>query len=269
MSKTTASGSAPIILYRLQACPFCESVARTLRDLDLAYDSRFVEALHSERDEVKRKTGVRTVPAIVDENSGVTMAESGNIIEYLHTTYGDPADADSTFEVKEFDETDYPRVGETAPDFVRPLVNGEYWEDVALSELTPDGPVLLVFHSMDGAFPGTYIWNEISDRAWDDRYDVTLVGLSISTPNEHLEFVQQREIDYRLFSDPQNGVAETYDLVNDLDGMTGVSEARPAIFLLDEDRIVQYVWTADQWPELPDYDDIGEALEATTSGREF
>jgi peroxiredoxin len=125
-----------------------------------------------------------------------------------------------------------------------------------------------VFHSMDGAFPGTYIWNEISDRAWDDRYDVTLVGLSISTPNEHLEFVQQREIDYRLFSDPQNGVAETYDLVNDLDGMTGVSEARPAIFLLDEDRIVQYVWTADQWPELPDYDDIGEALEATTSGRE-
>lgn len=262
MSKTTSSSNESITVYRLQACPFCESVTRTLQELDLGYESRFVEALHSERDEVKRKTGVRTVPAIVDENSGVTMAESANIIQYLYMTYGDPADADGTFEVKEFDETDYPRVGETAPDFTRPLVNDEYWEDVALSELAADGPVLLVFHSMDGAFPGTYIWNEISDRAWGERYDVTLAGLSISTPNEHRKYIQQREIDCRLFSDPQNGVAETYDLVNDLDGMTSVSEARPAIFLLDKDRVVQYVWTAGQWPELPDYDDIEEALEA-------
>jgi peroxiredoxin/glutaredoxin len=262
MSETTSSSDAPITVYRLQACPFCESVVRTLREVDLAYESRFVEALHSERDEVKRKAGVRTVPAIVDKNSGVTMAESANIIEYLHTTYEDPADADGDFEVKEFDETDYPYVGETAPDFVRPLVNDDYWEDVALSELTADGPVLLVFHSMDGAFPGIYIWNEISDRGWGERHDVTLVGLSISTPNEHREFIQQRDIDYRLFSDPQNGVAGMYDLVNDLDGMTGVSEARPAIFLLDEERVVQYVWAADQWPELPDYDNIEEALEA-------
>lgn len=261
MAKTTSSRDASITVYRLQACPFCESVVRTLRELDLAYDSQFVEALHSERNEVKRKTGVRSVPAIVDENTGVTMAESANIIKYLHTTYGDPADADGTFEVKEFKETDYPHVGEIAPDFTRPLVNDEYWKDVALSELTADGPVLLVFHSMDGAFPGTYIWQEITNRAWNDRYDITLAGLSISTPNEHKEFIQRRGIDCRLFSDPQNGVTETYDLVNDLDGMTGVSEARPAVFLLDEDRVVEYVWAADRWPELPDYDGIEAALE--------
>ena len=78
-----------ITVYRLQACPFCERVIRTLNDLDVAYRSRFVEARHSRRDAVKRLTGARTVPAIVDGNTGVTMSESANIVEYLETTYGD------------------------------------------------------------------------------------------------------------------------------------------------------------------------------------
>ena len=77
-----------ITLYRLQACPFCERVVRTLDELDLEYRSRFVEPLHSRRNVVKRVAGTRTVPAIVDENTGVTMAESANIVEYLRATYG-------------------------------------------------------------------------------------------------------------------------------------------------------------------------------------
>jgi glutathione S-transferase len=78
-----------ITVYRLQACPFCERVVRRLNDLDLPYRSRFVEARHSRRDVVKRLTGSRTVPAIVDERTGVTMSESANIVQYLETTYGD------------------------------------------------------------------------------------------------------------------------------------------------------------------------------------
>jgi glutathione S-transferase len=78
-----------ITLYRLQACPFCERVVRVLNELDLAYESRFVEARHSRRDVVKRATGARTVPAIVDDRTGVTMGESANIVAYLEKTYGD------------------------------------------------------------------------------------------------------------------------------------------------------------------------------------
>lgn len=77
----------PITLYRLQACPFCERVVRSLNELDLEYDSRFIEPMHSERNVVKRICGKRTVPAIVDRNTGVTMAESANIVEYLEGTY--------------------------------------------------------------------------------------------------------------------------------------------------------------------------------------
>jgi glutathione S-transferase len=78
-----------ITLYRLQACPFCERVVVVLDELGLEYNSRFVEPLHSERSVVKRLAGVRTVPVIVDENTGVTMAESARIVEYLNGTYGD------------------------------------------------------------------------------------------------------------------------------------------------------------------------------------
>lgn len=165
------------------------------------------------------------------------------------------------FDVVDLDESDHPNEGEQAPDFVRPLVNEEYWEDVALSELTDRGPVLLVFYPMDGDFPATYIWNELRDRAWDEDYDVTIVGLSISSPYEHKTFIGERKMDYRLFSDPQNGVAEAYGIVNDLDGMAGISEPRPAVFLLDEAREIQYAWVAQQWPEFPDYDEVEDVLD--------
>ena len=82
-----------ITLYRLQACPFCERVVRKLDEYDLDYRSRFVEPMHSDRNVVKRISGKRTVPAIVDDETGITMSESANIVDYLDRTYGN-ADAD-------------------------------------------------------------------------------------------------------------------------------------------------------------------------------
>ena len=81
-------GDPDITFYRLQACPFCERVTRKLQEHGLDYRSRFVEPMHSERNVVKRVSGKRTVPAVVDENTGVTMSESANIVEYLDRTYG-------------------------------------------------------------------------------------------------------------------------------------------------------------------------------------
>ncbi|GAB7019018.1 glutathione S-transferase N-terminal domain-containing protein [Halostagnicola sp. A-GB9-2] len=85
----SAPSESPITLYRLQACPYCERVVALLEEYDLEYASRYVEPMHSERDVVKRVAGVRSVPVIVDEETGVTMAESGNIVEYLERTYGE------------------------------------------------------------------------------------------------------------------------------------------------------------------------------------
>lgn len=83
------AADAPITLYRLQACPYCERVVDRLEAYDLDYHSRFVEPLHSRRDVVKRVAGVRTVPVLKDNETGVTMAESANIVSHLDATYGD------------------------------------------------------------------------------------------------------------------------------------------------------------------------------------
>jgi glutathione S-transferase len=76
-----------LTLYRLEGCPYCEKVADRLDELELDYDSVWVEGLHSERNEVKRVSGQRGVPVLVDEDRGVTMAESDRIVEYLDGSY--------------------------------------------------------------------------------------------------------------------------------------------------------------------------------------
>jgi glutaredoxin len=77
-----------LTLYQLEGCPWCETVADELDERGLDYESVWVEALHSERNEVKRVSGQRAVPVLVDDDQGVTMNESANIVEYLEGTYG-------------------------------------------------------------------------------------------------------------------------------------------------------------------------------------
>lgn len=78
-----------ITLYRLEGCPFCEFVVDELDELNLDYDSVWVEGLHSKRNIVERVSGQRQVPVVVDDDRGVTMSQSSRIIEFLQTSYGD------------------------------------------------------------------------------------------------------------------------------------------------------------------------------------
>jgi len=76
-----------LTLYQLDGCPYCEKVADWLDDRGMEYESVWVEGLHSKRNEVKRVSGQRAVPVLVDDDRGVTMAESDRILEYLETSY--------------------------------------------------------------------------------------------------------------------------------------------------------------------------------------
>jgi glutaredoxin len=72
-----------LTLYSLDGCPYCEAVEDALEERGLDYETRWVDALHSERNEVKRVSGQRGVPVLVDDEAGVTMAESENILDYV------------------------------------------------------------------------------------------------------------------------------------------------------------------------------------------
>jgi len=75
--------SMTIQLYALDGCPYCEAVSDALDEAGVAYETEWVDALHSDRDEVKRVSGQRGVPVLIDEERGVTMSESANIVEYV------------------------------------------------------------------------------------------------------------------------------------------------------------------------------------------
>ncbi|WP_418282680.1 redoxin domain-containing protein [Halorubrum sp. DTA98] len=161
------------------------------------------------------------------------------------------------FDVVALPETDHVEDGDVAPDFTRPLVGTEYWEDRALSEVV-DGPTLLVFHPMDGAFQTTYVYNEIDDRDW--VADVDVLGVSISSPYEHKDLLAARGDGVRAFSDPSAAVVREYGVDHDIDAMAGITESRPAVFLLDGDRTVRYAWVASEHPEFPEYDAVDAAI---------
>jgi len=78
-----------LTLYRLEGCPYCERVVDRLDDLDLDFESVWVEGMHSRRSAVKRVSGQRAVPVLVDDERGVTMAESDRILDYLDASYAD------------------------------------------------------------------------------------------------------------------------------------------------------------------------------------
>ena len=76
-----------VTLYQLDGCPFCEKVADRLDEAGVDPETIWVDAMHSDRNEVKRVSGQRGVPVLIDEDRGVTMAESDNIVEFVDRTY--------------------------------------------------------------------------------------------------------------------------------------------------------------------------------------
>ncbi|WP_254766238.1 redoxin domain-containing protein [Salinilacihabitans rarus] len=163
------------------------------------------------------------------------------------------------FDVVDLGPADAPEPGAEAPDFTRPLVTDEFWEDRSLAALTDDGRTILVFTPMIGSFVGKYVWDELVERGWDDR-DATVVGVTASTPYAVSQFLDENEYPVAIFADPANGVADAYGIAHDLDGMAGVAEPRLAFVAVDEERTVEDVWVATEWPEFPDYDDMEERL---------
>jgi glutaredoxin len=72
-----------LTLYALDGCPYCDKVHDALTEADLDYETVWVEAMHSDRNDVRRVSGQRGVPVLVDDDHGVTMSESENILEYV------------------------------------------------------------------------------------------------------------------------------------------------------------------------------------------
>lgn len=77
-----------IELYQKENCPFCKKVRDVLNDLNLDFICRISKDGTPQREMMLKLGGQPMVPFLVDQSNGVMMYESGDIVEYLQTTYG-------------------------------------------------------------------------------------------------------------------------------------------------------------------------------------
>jgi len=87
-----------IKIYQFQGCPFCRKVREAVIGLDLDVTYYPTPRGGPEyRPFVAREGGKSQFPYMIDENTGVKMYESDDIIAYLYESYGPGKDAISGF----------------------------------------------------------------------------------------------------------------------------------------------------------------------------
>ena len=74
-------------LYQFEECPYCVKVRIKLSELGLDYISRTAPKGSAKRKYLEKLGGKQQVPFLVDQDKGVMMYESDDIIEYLQKTY--------------------------------------------------------------------------------------------------------------------------------------------------------------------------------------
>ncbi|MCH8497030.1 MAG: glutathione S-transferase N-terminal domain-containing protein [Marinobacter sp.] len=78
----------PLILYDMEACPYCRRVREVFSALHLDVEIRPCPKGGSRfRQEAEAKGDKQQFPLLVDENTGTVLYESEDIVEYLFSTY--------------------------------------------------------------------------------------------------------------------------------------------------------------------------------------
>lgn len=77
-----------IELYQFEQCPYCAKVRTALTELEVDYIIRNVPKGSPKRDFLQKLGGQQQVPFMVDQDAGVMMYESDDIIAYLQEKYG-------------------------------------------------------------------------------------------------------------------------------------------------------------------------------------
>lgn len=78
----------PIVLYQFEGCPMCRRVRLAIIELDLPTEIRSCPRGGTRfRPEAKELAGKRQFPFLVDPNTGESMLESVDIVNYLYATY--------------------------------------------------------------------------------------------------------------------------------------------------------------------------------------
>jgi glutaredoxin 3 len=89
-----------LTLYYKPTCPFCQKVLAKAEELGVTFNLKDISANEATAAELVEKGGQRMVPYLVDEQKGVSMYESGDIVAYLDEHYANGNSDASSGKVK-------------------------------------------------------------------------------------------------------------------------------------------------------------------------
>jgi peroxiredoxin Q/BCP len=124
------------------------------------------------------------------------------------------------------------KAGERAPEFV---LKNDKGEDISLTDLLEDGPLILYFYPADFT-PGC---TKEACAIRDIHDDIQAVGLQVAgvSPQDaasHTKFREEHDLPFVLLCDPDKVAIKMYDV----DGPFGVA-VRRATFLIGQDRTIK------------------------------
>lgn len=130
------------------------------------------------------------------------------------------------------------QAGSKAPEFV---LEDDLGNEVSLSDLVKDGPLILYFYPADFTPGCTKEACSIRDIHDDiQAVGLTVAGVSPQDADSHKRFRDEHNLPFTLLCDPEKVVVKMYDV----DGPFGVG-VRRATFLISQDRVIQDAVMAD------------------------
>ena len=149
-------------------------------------------------------------------------------------------------------------VGQVAPEFS--LYDTERTKR-SLSEFKGKN-VVLAF--VPGAFTGTCTTEMCDLRDQMSQFNsinAEVLGISVDPPFSQKAWADANNLNFTILSDFNREATKAYDVAwNNMAGLEGYTAANRAVFVVDKEGVVRYKWLAPSPADLPDYDEIRQAL---------
>lgn len=151
------------------------------------------------------------------------------------------------------------KVGDMAPDFELPDINMNV---VKLSDYRGTKTVLAFFPAADSPVCSKEMCNFRDSTNELSKINAKIIGISIDGPFANKVFAERNSLNFPLLSDYRREVIGKFGIImKDLAKLKDYNAAKRAIFIINENGIVDYKWVSDNPLIEPNYDEIKSIIE--------
>lgn len=137
---------------------------------------------------------------------------------------------------------------------------GQEFREYRLTDLTEAGPVILAFYPFDFSPICTTELCKFRDAEWLTLTEaVDVLGISRDSCYAHSRFIEEYNLSFPLLSDIEGDIVEKYGVKYDeWEEHQGV--AKRAIFVINTDETIEYMWRTEDAYEHPDMQEIANVV---------